>query len=114
LIESIVKVALGTFACTAVETHLGPDLRAGVRTALAEYARRVKSGHRPLGVPPFGSAGARSGKEVLDLAVDEETMAIVEREADRQGTTPSQIVTHSVLLYLAELDRLSPVSPSSL
>lgn len=109
------KVALGTFTCTGVEAHLGSDLRAGVRAALAEYARRVKSGHPPMAPPRFPPAEAQSDQEVaFDLPIDPETMAILEREAARQGATPSQLAAHSVLLYLAELDRLTPPGSSSL
>lgn len=44
----------------------------------------------------------------VDLPVDDRTWALLEREAARQGATVSQVVTHSVLVYLAELDRLTP------
>jgi hypothetical protein len=42
--------------------------------------------------------------------VDGETWEALEREAARQGATASELAAHSVLVYLAEIDRLTPVS----
>ena len=44
----------------------------------------------------------------MDLPLDERTWQLLQREARRQGTTVSQLAAHSVLVYLAELDRLTP------
>lgn len=105
------KIALGTFACKGVETQLGSDVAAAVRAALADYTRRLKSGARPVGIPKLFRDSASSGAALtLDLPVDAETQVTLEREAARQGTTVSQLATHSVLVYLAELDRLTPLN----
>ena len=105
------KVALGTFACTGLRAHLGPDIAAGVHAALFHYTRRIKSGRAPLGLPPFSIEPAEA-EVAVDLSVDEETAAILEQEAKRQGATVGQLAVHSVLTYLAELDVLS-VPPRS-
>jgi hypothetical protein len=102
------KISLGTFACMGVEAHLGSDLSAGVRAALADYIRRLGSDSPPLGVLQLADQ-AVSPVEVLDLPVSEETSAALEREALRQSTTVSELAAHSVLLYLAEIDRLTPL-----
>jgi hypothetical protein len=104
-----VKVALGKFACNGIEASLGADVAAGVQTALADYVRRIESGAAPVGIPPFiPSSSEPPVATSLDLSLDERTWATLRREADRQGTTPSQLAAHSVLIYLAELDRLTP------
>jgi hypothetical protein len=94
-----------------VEAHLGSDLALGVREALANYTRQLNSESPPPEIPRFtaGALSTRSAK-ALDLPVDEETRAALEREAARQGATTSELATHSVLVYLAEIDRLTPVS----
>lgn len=106
--ERIVKVALGKIARTGVETHLGSDVLAGVRLALSDYARQIGSDSPPVGVPGFAKAAAGAGTVDLELAVDEGTMAVLEREAGRQGATVGQLAAHAVLVYLAELERLAP------
>jgi hypothetical protein len=101
------RVALGKFACTGIETHIGDDIPAGVRKALFHYAAKLKAGRRPIEVPPF-----LSNQEPLDAAVDfelivdAETEAMLEREAQRQQTTTTRLVAHTVLTYLAEIEFL--------
>ncbi|HXS33821.1 MAG TPA: hypothetical protein VN758_08635 [Solirubrobacterales bacterium] len=94
-----------------VEAHLGCDLALGVREALASYRRQLDSGSPPPEIPRF-AADALAGQSVkaLDLPVDEETRGVLEREAAKQGTTASELAAHSVLVYLAEIDRLTPAS----
>jgi len=101
------KVALGKFACSGIEAHLGDDIPAGVRTAVFHYARKLKAGRRPPAPPRFLD-GQEPPEPALafDLAVDPETEAMLEQEALRQRTTMSQLATHSVLVYLAELEFL--------
>lgn len=94
-----------------VEAHLGSDLALGVREALANYTRQLASESPPPEIPRFtaGLLSARPAK-AFDLPVDEETWEALEREAARQGTTASDLAAHSVLVYLAEIDRLTSVS----
>ena len=106
-----VKISLGTFACMGVEAHLGSDLASGVRAAIADYTQRLGSNSPPLPVPRLPGDGVSSRSAVaLDLPVDEATWEALEREAARQSTTVSQLVAHSVLVYLAEIDRMTPLS----
>jgi hypothetical protein len=107
-VKSTVRIALGTFAWSGVEAYLGSDLRAGAQAALSDYVRRVDAGSPPIGFPAFGLSTATDSAVSFDLPVDAHTLAVLEREATRQGATVSQIAAHSVLLYLAELDRLTP------
>ena len=93
-----------------VEAHLGSDLALGVHEALATYTRQLDSDSPPPAIPRFAGALQVQPEKTLDLPVDEETWEALEREAVRQGTTASELAAHSVLVYLAEVDRLTPVS----
>lgn len=104
------RVVLSTFACSGIEARLGGDLAAGVKTALRHYARSGGSSAQNvprfphfLGEPQVGHPGAD-----LDLTVDPEIQALLEREArETDGVSVEQIATHAVLAYLADLDRAS-------
>jgi hypothetical protein len=100
------KVALGQFTCSGIETHLGDDIPAGVRTALIHYMGKLKSGRRPISFPSFLRDGEPDPKVAFELRLDPETEAVLEREALRQRTTTSCLVAHSVMVYLAELEFL--------
>lgn len=103
----MVRVTLGSFACSGIETHLGSDLPAGVRTALFHYAGKLKTGRRPVAFPRFlADQAPQETKVALDLAIDPETEMMLEQEALRQRTTTGQLVAHAVLVYLAELEFL--------
>jgi hypothetical protein len=104
-----VKVPLGIFACNGIEANLDADLAAGVRTALSDFTQRLESRHPPVDLPrtPLEPVSAEPAKAV-DLSLDERTWQLLQHEALRQGTTVSQLAAHSVLVYLAELDRLTP------
>ena len=108
--RNTMKISLGTFACMGVEAHLSSDLATGVREALANYTRQLRSESPPLAIPRFTGAPSTEPGKSLDLSVDEGTWEALELEAARQGTTPSELAAHSVLVYLAEIDRLTPVS----
>jgi len=101
------RVALGKFACSGIEAHLGEDIPDGVRKALFHYTRKLKAGRRPIAPPRFlDDQEAPEAQVSFDLAVDPETEAVLEREALRQRTTTSRLVSHTVLVYLAELEFL--------
>jgi hypothetical protein len=104
-----VKVPLGTFACNGIEVYLDADIAAGVQAAMSDFTQRLESGKPPVDVPraPLEATSAESAVAV-ELPVDERTWQLLRHEARRQGTTVSQLAAHSVLAYLAELDRLTP------
>lgn len=104
-----VKVALGTFACNGIETYLDADVAAGVRAALSDFTQRLELGLLPSAMPraPLDAVPVEPAMAV-DLPLDERTWHLLWREATRQGTTVDQLAAHSVLVYLAELDRLTP------
>ena len=101
------RVVLGKFACLGIEAHLGEDIPAGVRTALLHYARKLKAGRRPVAPPRFLAERTPQEPELaFELTVDPETEAMLEQEALRQRTTIAQLVSHTVMVYLAELEFL--------
>ncbi len=99
------RVALGQFARSGIETHLGADLAGGVQTALRHYWRRMRSGRRPIELPRAGAGIAldEAGAS-FELPVEAELRLTLEREAERQATTVDRVLLHAVLLYLADLD----------
>ena len=102
------RVALGQFACTGIETYIGEDIPAGVRKALFHYAAKLKAGRSPIAVPRFLPAQDPANVAIdFELIVDAETEAMLEREARRQQTTTTKLVSHTVLAYLAEIEFLS-------
>jgi hypothetical protein len=101
------RVALGKFACSGIEAHLGNDIPAGVRKALFHYTRKLKAGRRPVAPPPFlDDQEAQDAQVSFDLVVDPETEAVLEQEALKQRTTMTRLASHTVLVYLAELEFL--------
>lgn len=107
--ERVVKVTLGTFACNGIRASLGSDVGSGVRAALRDFTERIEAGRATLGVPLFAQdLPAEEAEFAAELPLDEHTLLLLEREAARQGASVSQLVAHSVLVYLADLDRLTP------
>jgi hypothetical protein len=101
------RVTLGKFACSGIETQLGDDIPAGTRKALFHYTRKLKAGREPVAPPSFLADQAPGETGVaFELTVDPEIEAILEQEARKQRTTVSQLVAHTVLVYLAELEFL--------
>jgi hypothetical protein len=102
----MMKVALGKFASSGIETQLGPDISAGVRTATFHYVAQLRAGRPPTPFPRFLAKDLSPSEPGVDveLTVDAETEALLLREAQRQRTTPSELVAHAVLVYLAELE----------
>jgi hypothetical protein len=106
--EQALKIALGTFTRSGIEAQVGPDVPAAIQAALSHYAGKIKSGRPPLAIPSFATGVTPPEPKVaFDLTVDAETEELLEQEAARQGTSLGRLATHSVLVYLAELDFLA-------
>lgn len=107
------KIKLGKFACSSIREQIGPDLQAAVQTALFHYVIKLKLGRSPVAVPRgLEPEQAEAPEAVIELTVDRETEQLLNQEAERQGTTLERLATHSVFVYLAELDLLMEASPS--
>jgi hypothetical protein len=115
------KVTLGQFARTGIESQLGTDLTAAVETAIRHYTGKLTYGRPPQPFPQFLGTdvsqdfGTHSESEnqaeiVLDLALDFQTEALLRREAMKYDTDFGAIATHAVMVYLAELDFLTAPS----
>jgi len=107
------KVPLGTFTCNGIEAYLDADIAASVRAALSDFTQRLESG-RAVDLPrtPLELVSADPATTV-DVTLDERTWQLLQGEARRQSTTVGQLAAHSVLIYLAELDRLTPPSATA-
>jgi hypothetical protein len=102
------KVTLCTFTRVGLESELGSDLAAAVRTALCHYTAKLGSGRPPIALPHFVlSSGRRKGERPIELSVSPDVEATLKSEAARQGIDLDLLVTHSVLVYLAELHFLA-------
>jgi hypothetical protein len=110
-----VKVPLGTFACNGIEACLDSDVATGVRAALSDFTQRLASGTPPVDVPraPL-EADPDEPAIAVDLSLDERSWQLLRHEARRQGTTVTRLSAHAVLVYLADLDRLTPPAGGSL
>lgn len=99
------KIVLGKFARSSIETEIGPDLAVGVRAALAHYTSRLKSTWTPVAPPHFdrGEDGGDTA-EAFELPVEAETEAAFAKEASRHGVPLDEVLSHAVLTYLADLD----------
>lgn len=104
----MITVELGKLSCTGLEGYFGPDLTVGARKALLHYAYKLRSGRKPTAAPRF--LGAPSPIEAtFDLTLDRESEALLAGEARRLRISTTQLATHAVLVYLAELDFLGVV-----
>jgi hypothetical protein len=104
----MVNVELGKLACSGLEGHFGTDLTVGARKALLHYAYKLRVGRRPIAAPRFlGSPPPAEAK--FDLTLDRDTEALLSQEASRLQIDTTQLATHAVLVYLAELDFLGVV-----
>jgi hypothetical protein len=101
------KVVLGQLACTGLEARLGPDLEAGLRTALLYYADSLESGREPLAFPSFcRERPPQASSQGLELRIEDDSLGeTLAHEMRRQGVSLEQLVAHAVLLCLADFDR---------
>jgi hypothetical protein len=104
----VVNVELGKLACTGLEGHFGADLTVGARKALLHYAYKLKVGRKPIAAPRFLGAAAPAEAK-FELTLDRATEMLLSQEADRLRINTTQLATHAVLVYLAELDFLGVI-----
>jgi hypothetical protein len=110
------RVTIGPLARSGLELHGGGNLDATVNAALLYYVKKVESGRIPAKYPKFlaGAEAAESNGEGadagLEIEVDPEVEAELERVAAEQDTTAPEFAGHAVLVYLAELDLVAGLS----
>jgi hypothetical protein len=104
--EAIVKVSIGTFIRSSFETRFGSDVAKSLREACIHYARRLRSGRKPLAVPSLyrrletGNGSA----QVVAFALQNPVHRQLEEEAKRQHVSMDELLLHAALVYLADLD----------
>jgi hypothetical protein len=103
-----VKIVLGPVARGGIESHLGSDLPAGIRAALFHYVGKLRNGRGPVEYPSF-LLGKGFGEPALEVEVElnTEVEAAIVGEARRQNLTVTELASHAILAYLAELDAIT-------
>ncbi len=104
------KIALGAFARSGIESELGSSLPEAVHAALCHYCSKLGSGRPPLAPPGFLADDVSPAEETLDLAVEPEIEVTLAREAQARGLPLDRLAGHTVLVYLAELDFIGATS----
>lgn len=98
------KVKLGSFARSAIEARLGTDVPAGVEAALLHYARRVKSGQKPVAYPDFVEQSSVGPDGEFEVSLTPEVERVLTDEMRKQGLSLDQVAAHAVFVYLADLE----------
>lgn len=106
--EAIVKISIGTFVRSSIEARFGSDVARVLREACIHYARRLRSGRKPLRVPRFyRRLGPGIGSTSVEFLLDERVRKQLESEAKRQHVQMDELLLHAALVYLADLDSAS-------
>ncbi len=100
------RVALGKFAQSGIAAQHGDDVVTGVEKGLLHYARRLRSGWTPVGIPTFALDMPPTSADEFEVTVGPEAEAVLEYEARRQEVPMHLLITHAVHTYLADLDSL--------
>ena len=101
------KISLGTFLRFGIESELGADLASSVRAAIGHYSDKVRSGEAPQAPRFLAGPVVPTDAYGLELTIDADLEAALEREAARQGVDVATLVNHSLHIYLADLDFLA-------
>jgi hypothetical protein len=100
------RIRLGAFARSGIETELGPDVEAGISAALEYCADQLAKEQRLLGIPSLGGEGTEPVRTEAELPVSPEVERALELEVSRQGITTDELISHAILVYLARVDEL--------
>lgn len=105
------KVALGGFARSGIETRFGADLDAGVQAAALHYTRRLRSARPPVSIPRFCRGKSFRASGSLEIPLSPEVERALKREAYRSGTPIEQVLAHAVFVFLADMDAADEARP---
>jgi hypothetical protein len=93
------KVLLGPFARSGLETCAGSNLPVAINAALSCYVARINSDRPPPPIPDFLVARGSP----VEVRVDRHIEAALAANAEGQGIGLPELAGHAVLVYLAEL-----------
>jgi hypothetical protein len=102
-----VNLRLGDFtlyALTGEEKPASDRIQAGAVRALRFYLSDKEFGGADWAYPGFLPDVEGHGELGLELTVDEELWSSLEREAERQGVSPTQLAEHAALYFAANWD----------
>lgn len=99
------KVRLGKFSYASITALFRGNPASGVQVALVHYARRLKSGRPPADLPRYALNGQFEDLgTTFEVPIDGAVQAVLEQDAARNGVRLSDVLTHAVLVYLADMD----------
>jgi hypothetical protein len=104
----MVKVCLGNLMREGLERRKVDDLEVAVCAAVAEFTRRIERGDLVLAPPDFVPLSLTQVEE-LELRLEPAVEAIMRSEAARLRTSVDRLVTHAVMIKLAEIDSLESI-----
>jgi hypothetical protein len=88
--------------------RLGPDAPGGVEAALLYYAERARSHPAERTRPDlYPDLSRERGAAAFKIDPPPAVEGVLRREAERFDVPVEQIVSHAVLVYLADLDTAS-------
>jgi hypothetical protein len=109
------RVTLGPFACSGIEAFLGRDIASGVEAALRHYSERRDNDPARKALSFLDSYPELGCGAELEISLDPEVEAVLRRDARQSGgMSVSQVVSHAVLAYLADLDWASELEVEQL
>jgi len=113
--EAIVKVSIGTFIRSSFEARFGSDVARVFREACVHYAKRLRSGRKPIGMPSiYRRPRAADGIIPIEFTLDDRITKQLEWEARRQHVSLDEFLVHAALVYLADLDSALSLWPPPL
>jgi len=106
------RVALGTFARSGIESRFGEGrIVAGAQEAVLHYALRVLPGRHTPAFPRFQCEPQEALE--IELELDAAMEATLKREAHKHRISVDRILAHAVLVYLADWDVKSALGTDS-
>ena len=103
----LVTVRISEFACSAIAgkgEDNGEQLSTRIVAAIRCYLNDKGSGGLRWPYPSFLAEEGGREEVALRMAIDDELWRSVGQEAEHQGVTPQELVTHAVLYVAAEVD----------
>jgi hypothetical protein len=101
-----VRLELEDFGKQALDSQVqgGSSRDAVIRTATRYYLADRGSGRLAWRPPRFLGDGDPAANRTTDLDLDDDTVAALAEEAEREGVPTHRLAEHALLYFLADLD----------
>lgn len=97
----MIQLVVGTFVSVAIGARDGTDLLRAVEAAIRAHAERIRRGEVLLPAPHWVDGPGTT----LEVAFEPEVESLLAEEAARQQVSLGRLLSHLVILELAERDR---------